>query len=409
MSKVPIRVLASGTFAVGTDTFVVAGFLPDMAVALHTSEAAAGQSVTVFAAAYALSSPVLATLTARLPRRRLLVGALVVLGVANLGSALAPSLPLLIAGRVLAAAGAAAYTPNAGAVASSLADPRARARALSVVVGGLTAATALGVPLGNLAAQHLGWRTALGLVAVLSLAVAAGVRAVLPELPGHPRVPLRVRLAVLRHPAVSRVLPLTVLGMGAAYTAYAYSVPVLQGAGVRAIGPMLFLYGAGAVAGNLLSGHATDRWSARHVLVAGYAVMAAAMGALAWLSASGTVAPVLVGVLAAAWGASSWCQTPPQQHRLITAAPGEAALLVSLNSSAIYGGIGLGTALGGLTLASGVAWTYGAATLLAAAALAVAVVTSAGPAARTGQTGDDDTASPLGGRRRLAARDQAER
>ncbi|WP_219825700.1 MFS transporter [Nonomuraea typhae] len=389
--NIPIRswVLALGTFAVGTDAFVVAGFLPEMAAALHVSEAAAGQSVTAFALAYAAGSPIMATLTARLPRRPLLVTALVVLGLANLGSALAPTLPVLIATRVLAALGAAAYTPNAGAVAASLTTPQARARALSVVVGGLTLATALGVPLGNLAAQQLSWRGALTLVAVLSLAVAPAVHAVLPEVPGNPAVPLRTRLAALRHPAVLRVLPLTVLGMGAAYTAYAYSVPALEGVGVRAIGLMLFLYGAGAVAGNLLSGYATDRWGAGHVLTAGYTVMALAMGALAWIAASGAAVPVLVGVLGAAWGASSWCQTPAQQHRLITAAPAEAALVVSLNSSAIYAGIGLGTVLGGLVLASGVAFLYGAAALLATASLAGALLTMRVAATPAGSRSSD--------------------
>ncbi|MBB5074613.1 MFS transporter [Nonomuraea endophytica] len=375
MSTIPVRswVLALGTFAVGTDAFVVAGFLPEMAADLRVSEAAAGQSVTVFAFAYALGSPVLATLTARVPRRGLVLTALVVLGLANLGSALACDLGVLMVTRVVAALGAAAYTPNAGAAAAALSAPRHRARALSVVVGGLTIATALGVPLGSLAAQQLGWRGALALVAVLALAAAPAARAVLPELPGNPRVPLRERLAVLRHPSVVRVLPLTVMGMGAAYTAYAYSVPALAGVGVGAIGPMLFLYGAGAVAGNLLSGHATDRWGARPVLAAGYTVMAltmAALACLAWLAASGVRLPVLVGVLMAAWGASSWCQTPPQQHRLITAAPAEAALLVSLNSSAIYSGIGLGTVLGGLALTAGTTWLYGAAALLATLSLA---------------------------------------
>ena len=83
-------VLAAGTFAVGTDAFVVTGFLPEMARTLDVSPQAAGQSVTVFAVAYAVLSPVLATLTARVPRRVLLVCALVVLGLANIGSALAP-------------------------------------------------------------------------------------------------------------------------------------------------------------------------------------------------------------------------------------------------------------------------------------------------------------------------------
>ncbi|MFI9594691.1 MFS transporter [Nonomuraea sp. NPDC052265] len=377
----PMLVLALGTFAVGTDAFVVAGFLPDMAASLEVTEGAAGQSVTVFAAAYAVLSPVLATVAARVPRRALLVAALVVLGLANLGSALAPSFPVLVVTRVLAAAGAAAYTPGAGAVAATLVRPELRARALAVVVGGLTVATALGVPLGDLAGELLGWRYALGAVAVACLAVAAGVYAVMPVLPGAPPVPLRTRLNVLRRPAVTAILPLTVLGMAASYTVYAYSVPALRAVGVDGTAGMLFLYGLGAVLGNLAAGYATDRWGAHRVLPAAYLVMAVSLGLLGWTAAAGAAAlpgmlpGVLVGVLVLGWGASSWCQTPPQQHRLISAAPGEAPLVVSLNSSAIYAGIGAGTLLGGLTLPSGAAFTYGTGAVLAAVALVFALAT----------------------------------
>ncbi|MER6580731.1 MFS transporter [Nonomuraea sp. NPDC001023] len=377
----PTLVLALGTFAVGTDAFVVAGFLPDLAASLEVTEGAAGQSVTVFAVAYALSSPVLATVAARVPRRALLVTALVVLGLANLGSALAPSFPVLVVSRVLAAAAAAAYTPGAGAVAAVLVRPELRARALAVVVGGLTVATALGVPLGDLAGERLGWRYALGAVAVACLAVAAGVYAIMPVLPGAPRVPLRARLDVLRRPAVTAILPLTVLGMAASYTVYAYSVPALRAVGVEGTAGMLFLYGLGAVLGNLAAGYTTDRWGAHRVLPVAYLVMAVSLGLLAWMAAAGaadgtTVGTVaLVGVLVLAWGASSWCQTPPQQHRLIAAAPGEAPLVVSLNSSAIYAGIGAGTLLGGLTLPSGAALTYATGAALAAAALLFALAT----------------------------------
>ncbi|GGT05597.1 MFS transporter [Nonomuraea spiralis] len=372
----PTLVLALGTFAVGTDAFVVAGFLPDLAASLEVTEGAAGQSVTVFAAAYAVLSPVLATVAARVPRRALLVAALVVLGLANLGSALAPSFPVLIATRVLAAAGAAAYTPGAGAVAAALVRPELRARALAVVVGGLTVATALGVPLGDLAGERLGWRYALGAVAAACLAVAAGVYAIMPVLPGAPRVPLRTRLGVLRRPAVMAILPLTVLGMGASYTVYAYSVPALRAVGVEGTAGMLFLYGLGAVLGNLAAGYAADRWGAGRVLPAAYLVMAVSLGLLAWTAAGGAaIGGAAIGVLVLGWGASSWCQTPPQQHRLIAAAPREAPLVVSLNSSAIYAGIGAGTLLGGLTLPSGAAFTYGTGAALAVVALVFALVT----------------------------------
>ncbi|MEV6279813.1 MFS transporter [Nocardia sp. NPDC051832] len=348
-------ILAVGTFAVGTDAFILAAFLPDLAAALDVSTASAGAAVTVFATAYALLSPVLATVTAQLPRRALLVTALVVLGLANLGSALATSFAVLLATRVLAAVGAAAFTPNAGAVAAALVRPQARARALAVVVGGLTIATALGVPLGGLIGHWLGWRSALVAVAIVCLLAAAGVAAWVPFLPGSAPVPLATRLAVLRNRSVAKVLPLTVLGMGAAYVVYAYSVPALAGLGIEAsdTASVLALYGFGAVAGNFASGFATDRWGARRVLTAGYLVMASALGLMAVLAATGFGAPWIVGALAAAWGAASWCQTPAQQHRLLEAAPQDAGVVVALNASCIYVGIGAGTLLGGAVIEQG--------------------------------------------------------
>ncbi|MEN3538946.1 MFS transporter [Microbispora sp. ZYX-F-249] len=348
-------VLALGTFAVGTDAYVVAGFLPAMAHSLHVTESTAGQSATAFAIAYAVLSPVLATALARMPRRALLVGALTVLALANLASALAPDFGALIVTRVVAASGAAAFTPNAGAVAASLVAPAQRGRALAVVVGGLTVATALGVPLGNLAGKMLDWRAALGLVAVLCAVCAAGVRAAMPALPGGPRVPLRERLAALRRPGVVAVLPLTTLGLAAGYGLYAFAVPVMRalGAGAPAETWLLFLYGAGAVAGTLVSGAMVDRHGPIPVQAVGFAVLTVTLAVSAWAAGAGTHWPPLTASLMAAWGAATWFQTPAQQVRLINAAPRQTAVVVGLNSSALYAGIGLGTALGGALLAVG--------------------------------------------------------
>lgn len=356
--RVPL--LALGTFAVGTDAFVVAGFLPQMAGELRVSEAAAGASVTVFAICYAVFSPVLASATATVPRRRLLVAALLVLGLANLGTALAPNFAVLIASRVLAALGAAAYTPNAGAVASSLVPQERRGRALALVVSGLTVATAIGVPLGGLASRVMGWRTALGLVALLCVLIGIGLAVLLPALAGGARVPLAARLAVLRNPGVRVILPVTAFGMAAAYTAYAYAIPAFGAVGIRteAVQWMLFLYGLGAVVGAQSSGRLTDRFGGTRVLIVGYAVMAVTLAALGSLSLSNATLPVLVGALAFAWGASSWCQTPPQQHRLVAAAPNQAPLVIALNSSGIYLGIGLGTLIGGLAGTENATWMF---------------------------------------------------
>lgn len=105
-------VLALGTFAVGTDMFVIAGLLPDISRSLDISLAAAGQLVSVFSFAYALLSPVLAALTTSWSRRRVLVIALCVFAMGNVATALAPTYALALVSRLLAAAGAAAGAPR---------------------------------------------------------------------------------------------------------------------------------------------------------------------------------------------------------------------------------------------------------------------------------------------------------
>lgn len=366
-----VAILALGTFAVGTDAFIVSGFLPSIAQSLQASNSLTGLSVTVFAGTYALLAPVLATVTAPWARNRVLVGALVVLAVANLLSALAPDIWTLLASRALAAVGAAAYTPTATAAGGALVRPELRARAFSLVTGGLTVATALGVPLGNLVSQWFGWRTALGMVAALAGLACAGVALIMPSLPGQPRSSLRARLAVLRRPAVAWVLPLTVVGMTACYIVYAYSVPALQALGIAdgRIGMMLLCYGVGAVLGNLLAGYATDRWGPTPVSATAYVAMAASFGIMAWLAVAGAGHDVAVGLLVLVWGMSSWGQTPPQQLRLTNAAPQEAPLVVALNASCIYLGIALGTALGAGLLAHGAVLGFAVSALAALAAL----------------------------------------
>jgi len=390
-----ILVLALGTFAVGTDAFIVAAFLPLMADDLGVTPAVAGHSVTAFALAYAVLAPLIATASARVPRRAMLVAALAMLGLANIGSALAPSMSWLIATRVAAAAAAAAYTPSAGAVAAALVRPDFRARALAIVIGGLTLATALGVPLGRLASTLAGWRAALVAVGVVSFVAAAGVRATLPRLGPAPAMPLAERLQALRQPAVLKVLPLTVLGMAACYVPYAYTVQVLQALGTPAgaVTGMLLAYGLGAMAGNYASGAGTDRRGARAVLLATYLAMAAALGGLAWLTTASHPTPWAVALLMGLWGASSWAQSPAQQHRLIEAAPRHGPLVVALNASGIYFGIALGTAVSGRLIDTGATAALACGLALALASWLYAALTSR-PGTAPGRHGMASKRSP---------------
>ena len=86
-----LLVLALGMFALGTDMFVVAGVLPEISRGFNVSIGAAGQMTTVYAISYALLAPIIATFAAHIPRKRLLLTALGVFVIANLGTALAPT------------------------------------------------------------------------------------------------------------------------------------------------------------------------------------------------------------------------------------------------------------------------------------------------------------------------------
>ena len=194
--------LALGTFALGIDSFVLAGILPAIAHELDVSVAVAGQLLTVFALFYALGSPTLAALTGAIPRKRLLITSLTVFTCANIVAALAPTYAVLVVARAIAACSAALYTPTAAAAASAMAPLEKRGRALALVTAGLTASLVLGVPLGAWIGGSLSWRATFWVVVALAALATVGIRTLLPEVGSPPNVPLRARIALLAQPRV---------------------------------------------------------------------------------------------------------------------------------------------------------------------------------------------------------------
>ena len=138
---VRIYLLTLGTFALGTDVFVIAGILPMIAGDLGVSVEAAGQMVTVYALTYALGSPILAALAAQWHRERVVVLALAGFATADLACSLAPSFAILLAARFLAGASGALFSPTAYTIAAALAPAERRGAALARVALGMTSAT----------------------------------------------------------------------------------------------------------------------------------------------------------------------------------------------------------------------------------------------------------------------------
>ena len=344
-----IMVLAVGTFALGTDVQVIAGILPTIAHDIAVPVATTGLLVTVFALTYALGSPTLATLTGSVARRRLLIGSLGVFVGANVLAAVAQYFGVLVLARILAAGGAALYTPTASAVAAALAPAEKRGRALAVVLGGITLAAVLGVPIGTLVGTLFGWRMTFVLVAVMGALAACGILLFFPVVATPPPVRLRARLALFEQPRIIVTLGLTALSLMGIFTVYPYLALLFQHithVGGTGISALLLVFGGASTAGNVFGGYGADQWGPVRMMVLSLAIAGIALVVLP-LAATSILGAVVALIV---WGSAAWMFTAPQQHRLLALAPESPSVILSLNASASYVGMGSGAAIGGLVL-----------------------------------------------------------
>jgi len=344
-----LLVLASGMFALGTDSFVVAGILPQVAASLGVSVGLAGQLVTVYALSYALLSPVIAAAASHWPRKRLLLLGLLIFVIGNSITAVAPTIGIALASRFLAGLGAAMFSPTATAAGASLVPPEQRGRALAIVIAGLSSATALGAPLGTFIGGLLDWRATMWFVAAVGAAAGIGVALRLSNIPTPPPVSLSKRLAPLGDSRVLLTLMTTLLTYAGLFLVYTYiglSFDRATGGNPRVLAVLLLLWGVSATVGNLVAGKLTDRFGSRHIIVAAIAVLAVNFVLLPWTSASlVTAIPALI-----VWGICGWGLVVPQQHRLIHAAPSAGPLVLGLNSAALYIGVSMSGLVGGAAI-----------------------------------------------------------
>jgi predicted MFS family arabinose efflux permease len=342
-------VLALGTFAIGTDSYVVAGILPQVATSFDTTIAAAAQFVSVYSLSYGVLTPVMATLTANWPRRRVLLFGLAAFVASNVLTAMAPTFGLALGSRALAGLGGAVFTPAASAAATVMAGAERRGRALAIVLAGLSAATALGAPIGTVVASLGDWHSTLWFVAALGALAGAGVLAWIPDTAPAPRIGLRARLAPLADARVATTLATTLLVMLGVFVVYTYISVVFDRATLGSgavLAALMATWGLAATAGSLKAGGLTDRFGNRRVLNAAVAILAADFALLPWTSAA-----LPSGALAlAVWGMFGWGSVVAQQHRLVGLDPAKAPILLALNASAIYLGIAGSGALGALLL-----------------------------------------------------------
>jgi predicted MFS family arabinose efflux permease len=336
-------------FALGTDNFVIAGILPSVAESLHTSVSLAGQMVTVYALCFAVLAPLMAAVGSDWPRKGVLICALGIFVVGNAITAVATDLDVALVSRALAGLGAAMFAPTALGVATSLVGPERRGRALSVVTAGLAGATALGAPLGTFIGGFSNWRTTLWFVAAVGAIALMGVWSLFESVPKPARVTMRERFAPVRDVRIALILVTTLFTYGGFLMVYTYVSLVLDrvtGGDERVLAGYLFLWGLAATFGNVLAGPLVDRFESRKIINTALPVAILNFCLLPWASAH----PVTAALALVVWAICGWGMMVPQQHRLLKTGPKIAPLLLALNNTAFYAGLGCSGVVGGLVI-----------------------------------------------------------
>jgi DHA1 family inner membrane transport protein len=351
---VAVVALAIGGFAIGTTEFVTMGVLPDIAAGVGVDIPSAGHVISVYALGVVVGAPVIAALSARLPRRALLIGLMAAFLVGNGLTALAPGYGTLLLARFLTGLPHGAYFGVASLVAASLVAPHLRGRAVSSVMLGLAAAMLTGVPAATWLGQQFGWRSAYWTVVVLAAMTVAAVLAVVPSSPGRPEATVRGELGALRRPQVLLTLLVGIVGFGGMFALYSYIAPVVTDVAELSRGTVpvvLLAYGAGGVVGTVLGGRLADL-SLFRSLVGSLVVLGVLLVGVAVTSPYPVALFVGVFLVSVAASTLAICL----QMRLMETA-GEAQMLgAALNHSALNLANALGAWLGGLVIAAGLGY-----------------------------------------------------
>ncbi|MDB5412093.1 MAG: transporter [Rubritepida sp.] len=365
--------LAATAFGIGTSEFVIMGLLIDVGRDLGVTIPVAGLLISGYALGVVVGAPLLTMLTSGLPRKKLLVWLTALFTLGNLLCALAPDYSTLMAARVVTAFAHGAFFGVGSVVATSLVPKEKQAMAIAIMFTGLTFANVLGVPLGTFIGQAYGWRatfwavTAIGVLAFLATAF------LVPAVRNEARLSLRAEIGAMASVQVWLGLLITVLGFGGVFTAFTYIAPILtqvSGFAEGAVAPLLLLFGAGLVIGNLVAGKLADR-ALMPTLIGSLVFLSAALALLTWTQHSQVAVAVTIFVL----GAAAFGTVPPLQMRVLQKASGAPSLASAANIAAFNLGNAGGAALGALVLQSrlgleAVGW---AAALVTASGLAVAL------------------------------------
>lgn len=343
--------LAVAAFGIGTTEFVIMGLLTDVAQDLSVTIPDAGLLITGYALGVVFGAPILAVLTANMPRKATLLGMTVMFILGNVLCALSPNYATLMAARVVTALCHGAFFGIGSVVAAGLVAPNKRAQAIALMFTGLTLANVLGVPLGTALGQLAGWRSTFWAVSLIGIVALVAQIVWLPKAIAMEKGNLAREFRVLRKPNVLLPLLMSVMASCSLFSVFTYIAPILQditGVSPHGITLMLLLFGVGLTGGSMLGGRLADS----RLLPALVAMAVAVVLTMAvFTQTSHALIPAAITLLL--WGVFAFALCPILQLLIIDQAHEAPNLGSTLNQSAFNLGNAAGAWLGGMVVASG--------------------------------------------------------
>ncbi|KAA8996903.1 MFS transporter [Affinibrenneria salicis] len=372
-----VLALAVTAFAIGVAEFIVVGVLPSIAQDLGVPLARAGGLVGLYALALAIGTPIVVLALARLPRKPLLLGLVTVFMAGNLISALSTSYSMLLTGRIVTAVAHGSFFAIGATVAARLAPSGQASRAIALMFAGLTLAMVIGVPLGSLIGNGIGWR--LPFFAVVALAALSLLATALwvPSLDTPAAGRALNQLTALFQPPILMMMAVTILGFGASFAAFTFITPILTGISgfsSNSASLLLIVFGVATLKGNLAGGRLAASLGWQSALRRMLALLLLTLIALALLM-SWRLPMIAVLFI---WGVLAFGMSPGFQAGMLATAsrytPGAVDFASALNISAFNLGITLGETVGSALVARDqmalTPWAGVALTIMAQAPLA---------------------------------------
>lgn len=337
------------SFVTGMVELIIGGILDLIAEDLNVSLSQVGLLITIYSLIFAIVSPILLILTAKIERKRLTLISLLIFLLGNIVTVFSSTYSTLFIGRVILATSGGLLVILCLTMAPNIVEPKYRGRAIGTVSMGISASLVLGIPIGLVLGNHFGWRAPFVLISLLTVFSIVAVFFFMNKVEPRPSIPIGKQLATLKNRKIFFAHATTFLFLAGHMTLYAYLTPFVKttmGLEGTWISVIYFVFGLAAVSGGGLGGTMADVFGTKRTILTSVIVFGLAI----FFLPHATFFLPLFFIVMIIWGATNWAISPAMQSFLIEASPETSDIQQSLNNSALHLGIAVGSLIGGFVI-----------------------------------------------------------